>query len=141
MHLTTKVKLRWLENRKLKFKQKVDGAYAQVKREIVDYLRSIKTEPDAFQKYLAQAVTTDDVLTFIAILEGIIKDSKECKDDPLAKVARTTCRYIIFRINYLSGYTLRWTMVKVQCPKCGHVNVTNFLYTDKLCEACGNIIL
>ena len=139
--LLMRLKIRWLEKRKLKLRQKVDSAFAKVKREIVEYLRSITIEPDAFQKYLAKAIQTDDVLSFIAILNGVIEDAKKCENDSLAKVAINTCHYIIFRINYLSAFTLKWTTIKVVCPKCGQVNVTNFLYTDKLCKACGNLIL
>lgn len=140
MSLTTKLKINWLTKRKQKLRAKVDKAFAIVKRELVEYLRSID-KPDILQKYIAQSLQTDDVITFIQLMMDVVNQAKQCKGDPLAKVAIKLCNYVIFRIHYLSNFTLIWTTVKVKCSKCKHVNVTNFLYTNKLCEACGNIIL
>lgn len=137
---TTKLKINWLTKRKEKLRLKVDTAFAIVKRELVMYLRQVE-EPDVFQKYLAQALQTDDVTTFIAMLQDLIENAKHFKQDPIARQASLFSKYIIFRINYLSHFTLWWTTVSVKCPKCHSMNVTNFLYTDKLCKTCGNIIL
>lgn len=141
MSFLTGLKAKWLSKHKLQLRQKVDTAFAKTKRELIDYINAQKTEPDYFIKYLAQCLATDDVITFIKIMKGIIAETEKCKGDPSAKKARVFCNYIIFRIHWLSQFTLKWTNIKIMCNKCKHIQEVNFLYTDKICPVCGNIIL
>lgn len=141
MSLITTLKTKWLSKRQTKLKQKVDTAFAKVKRELIDYIKSKTEEPDYFIKYLAQCLATDDVLTFINILHGIIAEADKCKGDPAASKAKVLCKYIIFRIHWLSNFTLLWTNIELVCNKCHQRLEVNFLYTSKICPYCGNIIL
>lgn len=138
---TTKFKLNWLNKRKTILRNKVHNAFMQTKKELVDFLNSYEGEIDVLIKYLASCVDTDDVMTFIRLLEDAINIAKKCKSDPNAPKAIALCKSIIFRIHILSSFTLYWTNVTVKCHKCGYNAKVNFLYTDKLCPVCGAIIL
>jgi hypothetical protein len=138
---TTKLKLKWLNKRKQKYLNTINLAFIQVKQDIVSFLNGYKGEIDALIKYLAKCVETDDVQTFIALMKEIIEEAKKCKGDPAARKAFLICSYILLRLNVLSKFTLKWTTVKLGCDKCGRLSETNFLYTNKLCPYCGNIIL
>ena len=141
MTFLTSLKAKWLAKHKLQLRRKVDTAFAKVKRELIDYINAQQTEPDYFIKYLAQCLATDDVLTFINILHGIIAEADKCKGDPAASKAKVLCKYIIFRIHWLSNFTLLWTNIELVCNKCCQRLEVNFLYTSKICPYCGNIIL
>lgn len=138
---TTNFKLRWLEKRKDKLRNKVYLAFVQTKKELIHFLNNYEGEVDALIKYLASCVDTDDVMTFIHFMEEAIKTAKQCEGDPTAKVAEHICSWIIFRINLLSMFTIPWTNISVKCKKCKNVSHLNFLYTDKVCPICGSIIL
>jgi len=139
--ITTKFKLNYLKKNKERFRNKVNLAFYQVKRELVELLNSHKGNVDVLTAYLAQCTETDDVITFIKLIQDAINTAKECKDDPDAKRAIFICSYILLRLNLLSHFTLHWTNVVIKCDKCGQINKVNFIYTDKLCKACGNIII
>ena len=137
----TKLKIKWLTKRKLKLRQKVDDAFIKVRQELIDFISDNSQEPNYFITYLAQCVATNDVYSFISILTGIAKDARKCKGDSIAEMAERICSYAVLRIHYLSHFTLLWTMLTIYCPKCKTRNRVNFLYTDKICKCCGNIIL
>lgn len=138
---TTKLKLKWLYKRKQKLKNKVEHAFAVVRRELIDLIKSVDDKPTPFIKYLATFIGTSDVISFIKIMQGVIEDAKKCEDDPEAKHAIFLCRYSLFRLYYLSGFTLQWTNVSVECSHCHRIVKTNFLYTNNVCDYCGHIIL
>ena len=141
MELTTKFKLRWLERRKDKLKNKVYLAFIQVKKELMQFLNSYPGQPDILIKYLASTVHTDDVMSFIKMIQGVIDTAKDCEQDELTKRSIIISKYILFRLHLLSHFTLFWTNVKVRCSHCKYIISTNFLYTDKICPYCGSIIL
>lgn len=141
----TKLKLIWLDKKKTKLKSKVDTAFSTVKQEIITFINETYStdyrQPSIFVRYLANAVQTNDVISFLKVMDGVIEDAKRCGNDPEAKEAIRVCRYIKHRINLLSFYTLLWTNVKLYCRHCGRVIRTNFLYTDKVCPYCGHIFI
>lgn len=141
MGLTTQFKLKWLEKRKDRLKHKVELAFMQTRKELVDFLNSYNGKIDTLIKYLASCVDTDDVFTFIHFMEEAIDIAKQYKNDPDAKKAISICSSIILRIHLLSNFTIPWTNVKVKCKKCKKILDINFLYTDKICPICGSIIL
>lgn len=138
---TTKWKLKHLEKHQKRLKRKVEEAFHIVKRELVQMLNDDNTKVNALTMYLAQCTETDDVITFIQFLKEAIQTANKCKDDPESKVAKFICSYILFRLHLLSHFTLKWTNVEIKCNKCKNINKINFLYTNKICNFCGNIIL
>lgn len=138
---TTKFKLKWLHKRKDKLKGKVERAFFEVRKELIDLVKEAGDKPTPFIKYLAAFIGTSDVISFIKIMQGIIEDAKKCKGDPEASKAIFICRYSLFRLYYLSNFTLQWTNVSVECNHCHRIVKTNFLYTNNVCDYCGHIIL
>lgn len=138
---TTKLKLWWLRKRKNKYRIKAQNAFATVKKELIAFLNDYKGPIDALVKYLAKTTETQDLPTFNELIKNVIKEAKQCKGDPDAKRAIIICKYILFRLHYLSNFVLKWTNVQVKCKNCKRIVRTNFLYTDKICPYCGEIIL
>lgn len=137
---TPKLKLRWLAKRKPHLTNKVNNAFRRVRRELIEFLNDYKGAPDNFLKCLARYVDTDDVMTFIGLMESLIKTADTCKGDPEAFKAKIICKFMIWRIYWLSGFTIQWTNVKIGCDACHKIIHTNFLFTDKVCPRCGSII-
>lgn len=138
---TTEMKLKHLTKHKARLTNKANTAFAVLKRELVDFIKSIEKEPDTLLKYLAMCTQTDSVISFMKMMDGAIEDAKKCKGDPDARKAVLVCSYIKLRYHMLSNFILPWTTVKVKCSKCRRIVETNFLYSDKICPYCGNIIL
>ena len=137
---TPKLKLKWLAKNKSRYINKVNNAFRRVRGELIQFLNDYNGEIDVLIKYLAKCTETDDVMTFIGLLETVVKEAKENPKEPEARRARIICSYIIFRIHWLSNFTIQWTNVKVGCNKCHRIVRANFLFTDKLCPYCGSII-
>lgn len=137
---TSKLKMYILKKNKVKYHNKVRVAFNTIKDELVELIKSVE-QPTYFIKYLANCLSTSDIMTFVRILESIIEDAKKVKNDPEAKAAIKLCKYTLFRLNYLSGFVIPWTNITVHCRHCNHDVKTNFLYTDKICPYCGQIIL
>lgn len=137
--LISKWKLPLLRKNKQKYLAKLNKAFQKVRTEIVEYLKSLE-EPTPFAKYLSTCMQTTDLITFIAILQGIIQDASKVKDDKDAIFAKNFCRYVIFRIHWLSNFTYYWTNIKIKCDHCGNVISLNFCYNNNVCPICGNIL-
>lgn len=137
---TTKLKLWWLKRNKDKYFNKSQEAFRRVKQELIQFLKDYTGEVDVLIKYLAKCTETDDIMTFISLMEDIVKEAKEHKEEPEAYRAKIICSYVIFRIHWLSRFVLHWTNVKIGCNHCHRLVRTNFLYTDKICPYCGSII-
>lgn len=137
---TTKMKLYWLAKRKAKYLDKMNRAFYKVRKEIIDYIKSVE-EPSVFVRYLSTCIGTSDLPTFLKIMEGIIEDAQKAPNDPEAKFAIRFCKYAVIRIHFLSNFTMQWTNVKVRCNHCHNVVSMNFCYTDKICPVCGAIVL
>lgn len=138
---TTKLKLKWIDKHRAQYLQTVTDAFHTVKRELIQFLNDYDGHIDILIKYLANCVGTEDVMTFIGLMQGILKDAKDCKGDASARKATLICKYILFRLYWLSKFTIQWTNVTVKCKKCKRVVKTNYLYTNKVCDYCGSIIL
>lgn len=137
--LISKWKLPLLKKNKHKYLTKLDKAFHKVRNEIIDYLKSLD-KPTPFAKYLSTCMHTTDLITFLAIMEGIIHDSDKANNDKDAIFAKRFCKYVIFRIHWLSNFTLRWTNIKVQCEHCKNIISVNFCYTNNICPICGAIL-
>ena len=138
---TTKFKLRWLAKRRTKYLNKVMSAFRIVRREIILFLRNYHGEIDVFLKYLAKCTDTEDPMTFIQMMQQIIDDANESPNERDATVSKLICSYIIFRIHWLSNFTIHWTNIKIGCNHCNRIVHTNYLFTDKVCPYCGHAIL
>lgn len=134
-----KWKIKRLKEKKAYYLSKMEKAFHKVHKEILDYLKS-QEEPTYFSKYLSTCMGTSDLPTFIVILEGIIEDSKKAEQDRDAIFARRFCQYAIFRIHWLSNFTMWWTTVKTKCDHCGNVISENFCYTNHICPICGAVL-
>lgn len=137
---TTKLKLYWLAKNKDRYIAKMNKAFSKVRNEIIDYIKSVE-QPSMFIRYLSTCIGTSDLPTFLKILEGIIEDAKKVKNDPEAIFAVRFCKYAIFRINWLSSFTMQWTNVNIKCNHCHNIVPMNFCYTNKICPICGAIVL
>ena len=107
----------------------------------MEFIKNYKGEPDVLIKYLARCTETDNAETFITMIKGVIAEAKKCAKDEQALKACALCGYICHRFHWLSRYTYKWTNVNIVCKKCGRIHRHNFLYTNKLCPYCGNIVL
>ena len=65
---TTKFKLKWLHKRKDKLKGKVERAFFEVRKELIDLVKEAGDKPTPFIKYLAAFIGTSDVISFIKII-------------------------------------------------------------------------
>lgn len=138
---TSKFKLYWLAKRKDKYLEKMNRAFFKVRKEIIDYIKSVEGEPSMFVRYLSTCIGTSDLPTFLKIMDGIIEDAQKVKDDPEAQFAIRFCKYAVFRIHWLSNFTMLWTNVRIKCNHCHNIVPMNFCYTDKICPICGAIVL
>jgi hypothetical protein len=139
--MLTKFKLQWLKKNENKYRSTVNKAYKQVRAELIDFINDYTGYPDAFIKYMIAALNTSDIETFIYKLKYAIKLAKQCKNDPLANRSAIICRIMLLKLHILSKFTIKWTKIDLQCPKCRKVSKHSFLYSNKLCPHCGSIIL
>ena len=138
---TTQFRLNWLKKRKTNYLNTMNKAFIEIKQELILFLNTYEGEIDAYTKFLASLCQTSDPESFINILKGIIRDAKKSEGDPLAKKALIMSRVLLLKLHLMSKFTYYWTNIKIKCKHCGRANKTNFLYTTKLCEVCGSIIL
>lgn len=139
--LTTKLKLNWLAKNKYKYINKINNAFRTVRRELIEFLNDYQGDVDVLIKYLVKCVETDDAMTFIQLIKSVIEEANKCDGDSDAFHAKIICSYILFRVYWLSAFTIQWTNVRLKCSHCGCLVEDNYCFSNKLCPYCGSILL